>query len=266
MAPTLTAAAHAANCRSATLSSSQFRIHGSQHTVGGRVTRKRATLTSAQARLLKERNAEKEAARRADLADDFDFDNTHGDSAYEDVVLQGAAMADIKEDMECNEQSMLQQLREHHNKLFAWRRDTHTRTNCTQIIMDAFALQMESMTNMYVQWSHATAEEGLGSVYQQPTNSIEEGSLNLLVVDIYWKLETFIPNHKVCGYKQKPMKPTNKVQDIRHKIPSRNRRVYYNASQRQGNSPGKVECPETIGAIPKSMCVLVAVPMSKAVF
>ncbi|KAJ7114395.1 hypothetical protein C8R44DRAFT_740534 [Mycena epipterygia] len=63
---------------------------------------------------------------------------------------------------------------------------------------------------------------------------------------------------------------------------------YYNASQRQGNSPGKVECPETIGAIPKSVwqcsssnptskavfsyqsdvqgSVLVAVPTSKAVF
>ncbi|KAJ7085938.1 hypothetical protein C8R44DRAFT_901543 [Mycena epipterygia] len=80
------------------------------------------------------------------------------------------------------------------------------------------------------------------------------------------KLETFIPNHKVCGYKQKPMKPTNEVQDIRRKIPSRNqqvsvpasepftrlkgeilgRRKYYNASQQQGNSQGKVECPKMI--------------------
>ncbi|KAJ7111501.1 hypothetical protein C8R44DRAFT_742611 [Mycena epipterygia] len=64
--------------------------------------------------------------------------------------------------------------------------------------------------------------------------------------------------------------------------------IYYNASQRQGNSQGKVECPETIGAIPKSVwqcssssptskavfsyqsdvqgSVLVSIPTSKAVF
>ncbi|KAJ7110489.1 hypothetical protein C8R44DRAFT_742969 [Mycena epipterygia] len=68
------------------------------------------------------------------------------------------------------------------------------------------------------------------------------------------KLETFIPKHKVRGYKQKPMQPTNKVQDMRCKIPSGNRRVYYNASQRQGKSQGRVECPKMVGTIPKSVC------------
>ncbi|KAJ7082503.1 hypothetical protein C8R44DRAFT_753766 [Mycena epipterygia] len=131
-----------------------------------------------------------------DIADPFDFDDTHGDSTYEDAVLRGAAAADIshvgegitEEDIERNERSILEQLREHHSKLFAHRRDTRMRTNRTQILVDAFALQMESMADAYVQWSLVTAEEGLGGIYQQPADSMQEGSLNLLVVDMYCAL------------------------------------------------------------------------------
>ncbi|KAJ7135644.1 hypothetical protein C8R44DRAFT_729212 [Mycena epipterygia] len=77
-----------------------------------------------------------------------------------------------------------------------------------------------------------------------------EYHVDLCARKLVGKLETVIPKHKVRRYKQKPMQPTNKAQDIR--------------STRQ--SQGKVECPETIGTIPKSVCVLVAVPTSKAVF
>ncbi|KAJ7117112.1 hypothetical protein C8R44DRAFT_738965 [Mycena epipterygia] len=83
---------------------------------------------------------------------------------------------------------------------------------------------------------------------------IRDQHVDLCARKLVGKLEMFIPKHKVRGYKQKPMQPTNKAQDIRRKIPSRNRRVYYNASQRQGNSQGTVECPKMTGAISKSVC------------
>lgn len=57
------------------------------------------------------------------------------------------------------------------------------------------------------------------------------GDGDLCARKLVGKLKMFTPNHKFGGYKQKPMKPTNEVQDIRRKIPSRNRRVSVPASE-----------------------------------
>ncbi|KAJ6614479.1 hypothetical protein B0H10DRAFT_2221215 [Mycena sp. CBHHK59/15] len=92
----------------------------------------------------------------------------------------GEAMTD--DDIHRADQTLLEQLREHHHKLFARYRDTRTRRDRTQILVDAFAAQLGRMADSYVDWGAATAEDGLGATYTQPEGAVVEETRNVLVV------------------------------------------------------------------------------------
>ncbi|KAJ7166567.1 hypothetical protein C8R43DRAFT_946113 [Mycena crocata] len=131
-----------------------------------------------------------------DLADDYDIDDTGPGWQYEQDVLHGRTQVNLtnagdtldEEEVQDSqsEKTLLEKLREHHNQLFPRRRDYRTRTDRTQILVDAFAEQLKFMADEYVQWSASIAESSLAAVYTQPEDAIVEGSRNVLVVDIFY--------------------------------------------------------------------------------
>ncbi|KAF8144125.1 hypothetical protein K438DRAFT_1783089 [Mycena galopus ATCC 62051] len=168
---------------------------------GGRPKAKIVTLTPAEiqrekakqeARIahLQERLAEEQRSLR-DVPDPYD-DNDMLDAAYEDSVLRGRAAAnishageDINKDPANASQTLLEQLRAHHNKLFPCARDHRKQTNRTQIRVNAFAAQMEAMVDQYMQWSLAMAEEGFGRLYEQPKDAVVQDTHRIYVVDLF---------------------------------------------------------------------------------
>ncbi|KAJ7094752.1 hypothetical protein B0H15DRAFT_798886 [Mycena belliarum] len=136
--------------------------------------------------------------RMRDLPEDDDHDTGYG---YEGEVLRGETVTDIshagedltEEAIEEADISLLEQLRAHHSQLFPRARDKRTRTNRTQILVDAFAAQMEAMTDAYVSWDLETAQDGLASVYTQPRDAEVEETNEIFVVDLFSAYYADIP-------------------------------------------------------------------------
>jgi hypothetical protein len=138
-----------------------------------------------------------------------DDDATVG--GYEDDILHGRVAAEISHAGEsvqedaaaADSQTLLEKLRSHHKSvfsvlvflsltcvlslLFSKRHDTRNRNNRTQLLVDAFATQMEKMTDAYMAWSLATAEEGLGKLYTHPEDAVVEECTSIYVVDLFCK-------------------------------------------------------------------------------
>jgi hypothetical protein len=64
-------------------------------------------------------------------------------------------------------------------------RDHRKRADRTQILVDAFAVQLESMTDAYMSWNLVMAEKSLGAEYMQPRDSVLQEKRQVLVVDLY---------------------------------------------------------------------------------
>ncbi|KAF7367089.1 hypothetical protein MSAN_00968400 [Mycena sanguinolenta] len=98
------------------------------------------------------------------------YDDYATDTAYADDVSHGRTMVDIShagedlsEDTAVNaSQSLLEQLRVHHNQLFPHVRNNRKRTNRTQIRIDTFKQQMDAMVNAFMHRSLEAADQGLG--------------------------------------------------------------------------------------------------------
>ncbi|KAJ7073352.1 hypothetical protein B0H15DRAFT_806803 [Mycena belliarum] len=128
----------------------------------------------------------REHERMRDLPDGFEDDD-----GYEDDVMRGDVAAETshagefvtEEEAQESDVSLLEQLRAHHNQLFPRTRDRRTRADRTQILVDAFAAQMEAMTDVYLVWKLATAEAGLGAAYLPPEDASVEHTQRILVVD-----------------------------------------------------------------------------------
>jgi hypothetical protein len=52
-------------------------------------------------------------------------------------------------------------------------------------MVDMFAVQLDKMTDVYVDWSLAMADKGLGRSYTQPEDSVEEDQHPVWVVDLF---------------------------------------------------------------------------------
>ncbi|KAJ7818940.1 hypothetical protein B0H13DRAFT_2378621 [Mycena leptocephala] len=192
--PTLTKR-HVANAKTATSSSRALQIRRTRRSVGGRAINQTETLTPAQVRLRKEVEEKEEEAWRAalteqqrcDIPDPYDDNDSF--NGYEQDVLRGRMPADIShagEDLtddavEDAEQTLLEKLRAHHNKLWSRRRDNRTRGDRTQIRVNAFAAQMPQMVDAYMDWALDTAEGGLGNLYKHPEDAIVEATLRVYV-------------------------------------------------------------------------------------
>ncbi|KAJ7435673.1 hypothetical protein B0H11DRAFT_1937391 [Mycena galericulata] len=172
MAPLTAAAraAHAANRKASTSSSSHLKIGSSHRNSSGRIFE-----DAEKADCLRNMSENERRLHNAlrDVPDTLNDDDMGGEWAYEDDVLHGRVAADIshageamtEEDIELADESLLEHLREHHNKLFGRYRDPRTRRDRTQILVDAFASQMQHMADAYLTWSLATGDEGLANVY-----------------------------------------------------------------------------------------------------
>jgi hypothetical protein len=75
------------------------------------------------------------------------------------------------------------------SKLFTRTRDTRTRTDRTQILVDGFAAQMDAMADSYLDWSLDMADEGLAALYTWPEHSVEE-TQRVYVVDLFCESST----------------------------------------------------------------------------
>jgi hypothetical protein len=70
-------------------------------------------------------------------------------------------------------------------QLFGKYVDTRTRRNRTQERVDAFARQIPSMADAYLQWSLESAEDGLAYSYVLPTDAVVQERRKVLVIDIF---------------------------------------------------------------------------------
>jgi hypothetical protein len=58
-----------------------------------------------------------------------------------------------------------------------------------QILVDAFAAQLESMTDTYLTWDLAMSEKDLGDEYTLPEGSVVEEMRQVMVMDLFGALE-----------------------------------------------------------------------------
>jgi hypothetical protein len=82
------------------------------------------------------------------------------------------------------------------SKIFSHRpRDRRTHADRTQILVDAFAAQLESMTDAYLTWGLAMSEKDLGDEYALPEDSVVEETRQVMVVDLFGALEVFFVSY-----------------------------------------------------------------------
>ncbi|KAF7347990.1 hypothetical protein MSAN_01751100 [Mycena sanguinolenta] len=188
---------------SATSASSSIHIAATERNVYGRIIKKRRTLTAAQILVAKEEEARREAERRASLSEkqrraedrlwEDIADPLDNESSYEDEVLRGRIAADFsnageavgEEQLRRSDQELLEELKEHHHRLNGRPPDRRTRRDRTQLQVNAFAAQLERMTDAYIEWSLSVAERGLGCDYALPAEAVVQDSRRVLVVDIF---------------------------------------------------------------------------------
>ncbi|KAJ7722253.1 hypothetical protein B0H14DRAFT_3520387 [Mycena olivaceomarginata] len=165
---------------SATSLSSTVHITGSKRSQSGCVLKQRKTLTATKIRLEREEEARREAERlqamtetqlqsldrlRGDIPDAFD-DNDD----YEQDILHGRALQTLV--MQARYYPQTTQMpplwRRANLRLYRrlWGRypDTRTRKNRTQQQVDAFNAQLDRMTDAYLDFSLAIADEGLAAL------------------------------------------------------------------------------------------------------
>jgi hypothetical protein len=63
----------------------------------------------------------------------------------------------------------------------------------TQNLVDVFATQLNTMTDAYMSWSLAMADEGIGGNYMQPETSVVEDTQRVMVVDLFSTFSFFFP-------------------------------------------------------------------------
>ncbi|KAJ7238462.1 hypothetical protein C8J57DRAFT_1528772 [Mycena rebaudengoi] len=90
-----------------------------------------------------------------------------------------------EDDIEEANKSLLEKLHENHESLYPRYADHRTCRDRTQILVDAFALQLNAMADAYLQWTLTTASQGLATDYVAPVDAILDGSQHVLVVDMY---------------------------------------------------------------------------------
>jgi hypothetical protein len=71
--------------------------------------------------------------------------------------------------------------------LWGRQRDTRTRKNRTQQLVDAFGAQLERMTDAYLAFSLAVADDPLPSSVEIPQGAVLEETRDVLVVDAFCK-------------------------------------------------------------------------------
>ncbi|KAJ7824252.1 hypothetical protein B0H14DRAFT_3469498 [Mycena olivaceomarginata] len=107
----------------------------------------------------------------------YEGDFLRGNTAAE-ISHAGEAIQDPEEDRVDND--LLEMLREQQSKIFSRRpRDRRTRADRTQILVDAFAAQLESMADAYVTWDLGMSEKDLGDEYTLPEGSVIEETRKL---------------------------------------------------------------------------------------
>ncbi|KAJ7044323.1 hypothetical protein C8F04DRAFT_1027413 [Mycena alexandri] len=95
--------------------------------------------------------------------------------------------------MENEEQTLLEKMCSHHQKLWGSKRDNRTRRDRTQILVDAFAAQMGPMTSAYIDWQHDTKEDGLGKLFNHAEAAVVEDIENVYVVDLFSAYYSKVP-------------------------------------------------------------------------
>ena len=73
------------------------------------------------------------------------------------------------------------------SRLFGKRHDYRTRRKRTQALVDAFKPQMEGIADAYIQWDLRQSPEGLAVLVDPPADSMVQGHLPSMVVDIFSK-------------------------------------------------------------------------------
>ncbi|KAJ7840355.1 hypothetical protein B0H13DRAFT_2366292 [Mycena leptocephala] len=127
---------------------------------------------------------------RRDVPDDF---GDNDDGGYADDILHGRTTANIShagedlspEDVECSDGTLYERLLQSHQQLFGKYMDTCTRRNRTQERVDAFARQIPSMSDAYLQWSLESGNNGLAYRYEPPADAVVQEKRKVLVVDMF---------------------------------------------------------------------------------
>ncbi|KAJ7872565.1 hypothetical protein B0H13DRAFT_2349438 [Mycena leptocephala] len=181
-------APRAQNRVSVSSSSLKIQMSTAQRGSSGRARKRQKTLNAAELRAVQAEEAEREAERieamsrqqrreydrlRRDIPDDFDGNDGGG---YADDVLHGRTTANIShagedlspEDVERSDGALYERLLQSHRQLFGKYVDTRTRRNRTQDRVDAFARQIPSMSDAYLQWSLESGDDGLAHRYEPP--------------------------------------------------------------------------------------------------
>ncbi|KAF7373332.1 hypothetical protein MSAN_00542800 [Mycena sanguinolenta] len=188
---------------SATSFSSRIRISATERTASGRVIERKKTLNATQIRAAKEEAERREIERRLnltrkqqrvedqwrDIPDAFDDDG----GTYANDVLHGRATADISnagerlsdEQRQRTNEEILKELQEHHHKLYGRGSDRRSRRDRTQRQVNAFAKQLERMTDAYIDWAAYIADEGLACDYRLLEDAIVQDTRRVLVVDMF---------------------------------------------------------------------------------
>lgn len=73
------------------------------------------------------------------------------------------------------------------SRLFGKRHDYRTRHNRTQTLVDAFKPQMEGIADAYIEWDLRQSADGLATLVDPPADSMVQGYLPTMVVDIFSK-------------------------------------------------------------------------------
>ncbi|KAF8128818.1 hypothetical protein K438DRAFT_2000099 [Mycena galopus ATCC 62051] len=197
----------AKNVQTATSQSRHLIVTRTERAPSGRVRKKTLKLTAAEVRLLKAEEEAQEAERLAAMTRQerqqhdalCDLPEAMGDDdGWEDDILRGNTTAEIShageaiqdEDAERVEadEDLLDKLHQQQETQFTLKprcRDPRTRRDRTQIMMDAFAMQLEAMTSSYMCWSSVMSEKGLGGEYEQPEHLLVQDKEQVWVVDLF---------------------------------------------------------------------------------
>ncbi|KAK7046968.1 hypothetical protein R3P38DRAFT_2507024 [Favolaschia claudopus] len=206
-------AARVENLTSATSSSSAVHSNFTERLGSGRIKKTRQTLKPRQIQLLKEEEARRDAERLQNLTreqrreisrlqGDFE-DLANTEATYEDDILHGRTAADISHageslattcDEDLSDAALLAELRDGPNKLIRRYRDPRTRKDRTQRQVNAFDVQLDAMTDAYLEWSLANPGPGFASSSSTEVDSAEwEEARRVMVVDMFSASHQMLP-------------------------------------------------------------------------
>ncbi|KAJ7793024.1 hypothetical protein B0H14DRAFT_3498554 [Mycena olivaceomarginata] len=116
-----------------------------------------------------------------DMADPLDDD----DGGYEGDVLRGSATADISHAGEWINDEEADQADKDLQNVFSAASGSSQSDGPDAKPSRRVAAQLDAMTDAYMSWSLAMAEEGVGGKYVQPETSVVEDMQRVLVVDLF---------------------------------------------------------------------------------